>query len=105
MIRLTIIKVNNLVGIDGVFSKIGCSSLPENFHALQWDETNSYGEIEWNGNPRPENTVITELGEYQTFVDAWKQANPILTSKPTFTDTQVCEEVSPTKIDGEWYQT
>jgi hypothetical protein len=105
MNRLTIIKSDNLVGIDGQSSNVDCSSLPENFHALQWNQNESIGEIEWNGNPRPGNTIITELGEYDVFVDLWKKVNRIPTEKPTYTDSQICVEVEPTKIDGEWYQT
>lgn len=105
MNRLTIIKVDNVVGIDGNFSTIDCSSLPENFHALQWNQNTSIGEVEWNGNPRPPNTIITDLNDYQFLVDAWKQKNPIPTEKPSFTDSQICVETTPTEIDGEWYQT
>lgn len=102
---LTIIKTDNKVGIDGDFLEIDCSSLPENFHALQWNQNESIGEIEWKGNPKPINTVITSLDDYQSFVDAWKQKNPISTEKPSFTDSQICVEVAPTEINGEWYQT
>lgn len=103
--HLTIIKPNNLVGVDNKFTEIDCSSLPANFHALQWNENTSSGEIEWTGNPKPDNTVITSLGEYEIYLTKWKQANPIPTSMPTFnSDTQVCEESSPTETNGEWYQ-
>lgn len=105
MNRLTILKVDNTVGVDGKFSIIDCSSLPENFHALQWNQNASIGEVEWNGNPRPPNTIITDLNDYQFLVDAWKQKNPIPTEKPSFTDSQICVETTPTEIDGEWYQT
>ena len=50
--HLTIIKPNNLVGVDNKFTEIDCSSLPANFHALQWNENTSSGEIEWTGNPK-----------------------------------------------------
>ena len=105
MNRLTIIKVDNTVGVDGNFLPIDCSSLPENFHALQWNQNTSMGEVEWNGNPKPQNTIITELGQYQTFVDQWKQLNPIATEMPVFDeDTQKCVEVSPVEQNGNWYQ-
>jgi hypothetical protein len=105
MNRLTIIKNDNAVGIDGIFSIVDCSSLPSNFHALQWNQVESVGEIEWNGNPKPQNTLITNLDDYQSIIDLWKKANCIPTEKPSYTENEVCVEVEPTKIDGEWYQT
>lgn len=105
MNRFTIIKNDNKVGVDGLFFDIDCSSLPANFHALQWNENDSVGEVEWTGNPRPENTIITSLGQYASFLDAWKKLNPIPTPKPSYTETQICTEVAPTKTNGEWYQT
>lgn len=71
MKRATIIKDDNVVGIDGVFFNIDCSTLPENFHAFQWYEDKGYGEEEWIGNPRPENTIIRSIEKYQSFIDAW----------------------------------
>lgn len=74
MKRMTIVKDDNLVGIDGIFFRIDCSELPENFHALQWNNTTSTGEIEWNGSPRPMNTIITSIAEYSNLVEAWTEA-------------------------------
>lgn len=69
MSRITILKINNQIGIDGKFLTVDCSDLPEDFHALQWDGTE--GEIEWKGKPRPPNTEITDLKEYQKYIDMW----------------------------------
>lgn len=69
MSRITIIKIDNQVGIDGVFLTVDCSDLPEDFHALQW--TGTEGEIEWKGKPRPPNTEITDLKVYQKYIDMW----------------------------------
>jgi hypothetical protein len=73
MQRMTIIKEDNMVGVDGVFYVIDCSSLPSNFHALQWYAEYNEGEEEWNGRPKPMNTTITSLENYQSFVDAWNE--------------------------------
>lgn len=72
--RLTIIKPDNCVGIDGEFYTVDCSGLPDNFHALQWDGDVSVGEIEWSGRPKPQNTVIEELCQYSAYIDAWSAA-------------------------------
>ena len=73
--HLTIIKEDNTVGVDGYFKPIDCSTLPNNFHALQWDgpETGigGEGEVEWNGKPKPPNTEITDLGEYYVYYQDW----------------------------------
>lgn len=74
--RLTIIKADNAVGIDGKFLTVDCSELPADFHALQWEGSESGlggdGEIEWLGKPKPANTYISNLGEYSTYVEAWR---------------------------------
>ena len=73
--HLTIIKADNAVGIDGKFLTVNCSALPADFHALQWTGPESGvggdGEAEWNGNPKPENTQVTDLSEYYAYVEAW----------------------------------
>lgn len=75
MIKMTIIKQDNIVGVDGVFHKVDCSSLPENFCALQWYAKEKYGEVEWVGNPKPQNTIIKKLDAYTQYFDLWDQAN------------------------------
>jgi len=74
--HLTIIKADNVVGIDGKFLTIDCAVLPANFHALQWDGPEDgiggEGEAEWTGKPKPPNTVVTDLGEYYVYVEAWQ---------------------------------
>jgi len=70
--RLTIIRQDNAVYIDGVMRKIDCSALDAFFHALQWDGIT--GEIEVR-NPVTKkmvrNDVIDSIAPYQSFVDAW----------------------------------
>lgn len=69
MKRLTIVKEDNKVNIDGlVFFNIDCSGLPSNFHALQWYGEQGYGEEEWVGS---RNTKIYDIDKYQPYIDAW----------------------------------
>lgn len=74
--HVTIVKADNAVGVDYEFLTVDCSALPANFHALQWDGPESgiggEGEVEWNGKPKPANTEIVDLGEYQAYVDVWR---------------------------------
>lgn len=76
MSRITIVKNDNQVGIDGVFLPVDCSDLPQNFHALQWIDTE--GEVEWNGKPKPQNTEITSLKPYQKYIDRWNEVKHML---------------------------
>lgn len=78
--RVTIVKDDSVVGIDSVFYKIDCSDLPNNFHAFQWYDDEGYGEEEWKGSPKPENTIINSLSKYQIYIDRWKIAANTITS-------------------------
>lgn len=72
--RLTIIKDDNMVYIDGVALRVDCSSLPGDFHALQWYET--WGDVETvdaNGH-HVANVEITDLTPYQHLIDGWHAA-------------------------------
>ncbi len=72
--RVSIIKTDNTVYIDGVPKFVDCSSLPANFHALQWDGES--GEVEYTGKPKPLNEDITDLTPYLPFITAWQQDEP-----------------------------
>lgn len=75
--RLTIIKDDNKVLVDGVARTVDCSSLPPDFHALQWD--GAEGEVEYRmtrcdhcgARSKKGNVLVSELSPYQTYIDAW----------------------------------
>jgi hypothetical protein len=77
--RVSVIKNDNAVYVDGVPMPVDCSHLPANFWALQWegseDGKEGEGEIEFSGRPKPENEIIEGLGEYMSLVEAWKVSN------------------------------
>ena len=68
--RLTIIKDDNCVYVDGVPMPVDCTALPSSFHALQWADTQ--GEIEWT---HERNERITDLTPYQSWIENWTIAN------------------------------
>jgi hypothetical protein len=78
--RVTIIKDDNKVAIDGVAYSVDCKMLPLDFHALQWDGTR--GEIEFKvtrcahcgARSKKGNETITDLSPYTKHVDAWNVA-------------------------------
>ncbi len=76
--RVTIIKDDNVVMVGGAARTVDCSSLPADFHALQWYDMT--GEVEfaatfedrgWHKKP---NQLIKDLSPYQKYVDAWNAA-------------------------------
>lgn len=85
--RLTIIKGDGFVSVDGVgFTKLDLSSLPANFHALQWYET--YGNLEEkDANGVMSNVEITSLTPYQDAIDAWTAYNDMINNPPVIPPT------------------
>lgn len=72
--RVSIIKEDGTVLKDGVaYTDLDLSSLPSEFHALQWYDTK--GDVESkDADGNPVNTAITDLSPYQWCVDAWQAA-------------------------------
>ena len=63
----TIVREDNMVGIDGLFFDISCDSLPSNLHAVQWQDT--IGEVEWTDE---DDTTINDMTAYQFILDDWQ---------------------------------
>ena len=70
--RVTIIRDDGVVGIDGVFKKRSMSELPEGVRAVQWD--GSSGHIEHDDMT---NTELTDISGFQAFIDAWNVPDPL----------------------------
>lgn len=78
--KVTIIREDNTVYVDGKPHQVDCSGLPTNFHALQWDGV--AGEVEYAAvrcshclavSKKP-NEVMADLSPYQAYIDAWQVA-------------------------------
>lgn len=75
--RVTIIKDDNAVNVDGERHTVDCGKLPADFHALQWDGTS--GEIEYRmtacnhcgGRNKKPNLFVNDMTPYLAYVDAW----------------------------------
>lgn len=83
MPKITIVRSDNTVIVDGERHTVDCSSLPPMFHALQWD--GARGEVEYahsvciacGQNHKAPNRTITSLAdvpEAAPLLDAWKAA-------------------------------
>lgn len=69
--RVTIMKDDAVVGVDGVFRTVNLSAMPEEIRVIQWNGTS--GHIEYNEGP---NSVIDDIGGIQVFIDLWTAAAP-----------------------------
>lgn len=78
--RVTIIRSDNTVIVEGERQTVDCSGLPKDFHALQWD--GAHGEIEYDATrcthcgarSKKGNSLISDLTPYQPYIDGWKAA-------------------------------
>jgi hypothetical protein len=67
--RLTIIREDGVVGIDGKFRKVDMSSLPPNIRAVQWN--GGTGHVEYDD---MSNAEISSITSFQIFIDFWNAA-------------------------------
>jgi hypothetical protein len=78
--RVTIIRDDNFVSVDGEGYKVDCSSLPADFHALQW--TGATGEVEYRmtvcthcgARSKKPNATIADTTEFKPQLDGWHAA-------------------------------
>lgn len=74
--RVTIVRSDNIVIVDGKPLRVDCSSVNADIHAVQWSDT--VGEIEYEtgaGGDRHPNAVITDISPFQPIIDLWTAAN------------------------------
>jgi hypothetical protein len=64
--RVTVIRDDGVVGIDGVFRPVDLSALPAGIRAMQWN--GSDGHIEYE---EAANTVLENVTAFQPFIDLW----------------------------------
>lgn len=78
--RVTIIRDDNTVLVDGEAYAVDCSSFPADFHALQWEGIS--GEVEYrtvvcshcNTRSKKPNLFVNDMTPYLPYVDAWTKA-------------------------------
>ena len=80
MPKVTIIKEDNIVIVDGVGRTVDCSGESANLHAVQWD--GSSGEVEYKDNTP--NATIDTISAYQSLIDAHTAAAPVTQTKDEF---------------------
>lgn len=80
--KVTIVRDDSAVYVDGKPHQVDCSDLPSDFHALQWDSERKRGEIEYclvtcdhcGGVSKKPNAITTDFSTYQKYLDAWNVA-------------------------------
>jgi hypothetical protein len=76
--KLTIIKDDNVVGVNGVFREVDLSELESGIRAVQWDGSAGHIEFEYGTNED-----ISDIDEFQPFIDLWTSAAPPPAPEPT----------------------
>ncbi len=76
--RMTIIRDDNVVGINGQFRKVDLTGFPPDVRAVQWNETT--GHIEYDDGS---NVEIDGISGFQPFIDQWTRNAPPMPRPPT----------------------
>ena len=75
--RITIIRDDNVVGVDGIFRRIDLSPMSKGIRAVQWNGMS--GHIEYD---EAANVPLKSIADFQQFVDAWTAATPQTPAPP-----------------------
>jgi len=67
--RLTYIKSDKSIGIDGAFLTVDNSSFDQEVDAIQWYDT--YGEIEFLNRQQRNNEIFENINYIQPLIDLW----------------------------------
>ncbi|MDQ3185986.1 MAG: hypothetical protein M3Q16_05895 [Pseudomonadota bacterium] len=79
--RVTIIRDDGVVGVNGLFRPIDLSSLPKGIRAVQWNGAS--GHIEYAEYTKAANTPLETIADFQCFIDRWIAAAPQPPAPPT----------------------
>lgn len=74
--RVTIVRDDGVVGVDGIFRHVDMEGLPEGVRAVQWDGAKGHVEHE------EENTPLADIEEFRVFLDRWTAAAPPVAPEP-----------------------
>src|SRR5579871_893909 len=79
--RVTIIRDDGVVGINGVFRAVDLSALYEGVRVIQWDGAAGHVEHDDMGN-----SLLTSIDAFQPFIDLWVAAAPPPPAPPTLAE-------------------
>lgn len=75
--RVTIIRDDGVVGVDGLFRQVDLSALPPEIRAVQWDGVS--GHIEYDN---AANTPLETIAGFRWIVDLWVAAAALAPALP-----------------------
>lgn len=78
--RVTVIRDDGVIGIDGVFRKVDLTDFPEGVRVIQWN--GSEGHVEYD-DPQIANTYLETIAAVQSFIDLWNASAPPPPPDPT----------------------
>ena len=81
--RVTMIRDDNMVIIDGRVLSVNLSDMPSDVHAVQW--FGESGHVEKQGQP---NEAIASVSGYQTWISRFNDAAYEIDNPPTYVPTQ-----------------
>jgi hypothetical protein len=83
--RVTIIRDDNMVYVDGRAISIDCSQLPSRVRAVQWNGALNRGWIEYDNEGHSTilpNEPLLSLDLFQPWVDAWESQRVLQDTPP-----------------------
>lgn len=72
--RVTIIRDDGVVGINGLFRPVDLSTLPGDIRAVQWNGES--GHVEYAEYAKAPNVPLETIADFQPFIDHWIAAAP-----------------------------
>jgi hypothetical protein len=81
--RVTVIKDDGVVGVDGVFRTVDLSAMPDGVRVMQWDGDTGHSEYY---DDQTANTALDTISGIQAFIDLWNAAAPPAPPAPTSAD-------------------
>lgn len=97
--RVTIVRDDNLIIIDGRALNVDLSDMPSDLHAVQWSDDT--GHVERQGLP---NQTIDSLGDFQTWISRWNSAAAVIDAPvvPTLEEIKTAKnaEINAARADA-----
>lgn len=78
--RVTVIRDDNVVGVNGVFRSVDLTAMPDGVRVMQWDGTSGHTEYY---DDQTANTAIDTITGVLGFIDLWNAAAPPAPVPPT----------------------
>ena len=103
--RVSIIRADNIVSVDGVAFGVGCANLPPHVHAIQW--FGMAGEIEYaemrndaGAVWKLPNQAFHDFTPYQGYVDAWTAQKAIAEAEAKRLAAEAAKQAATAPADG-----